>query len=76
MLCACGTYSYATARQSLSLPLPHALHARRAIESSMAIHLAETARGYGAMAARLTPDQKVGSSNLSGLISLRAHFLS
>ena len=27
------------------------------------------ARGYGAMAARLTPDQKVGSSNLSGLIS-------
>ena len=25
-------------------------------------------RGYGAMAARLTPDQKVGSSNLSGLI--------
>ena len=26
-------------------------------------------RGYGATAARLTPDQKVGSSNLSGLIS-------
>ena len=25
------------------------------------------ARGYGAMAARLTPDQKVGSSNLSAL---------
>ena len=25
-------------------------------------------RGYGAMAARLTPDQKVGSSNLSALI--------
>ena len=24
-------------------------------------------RGYGAMVARLTPDQKVGSSNLSGL---------
>ena len=24
---------------------------------------------YGAMAARLTPDQKVGGSNLSGLIS-------
>ena len=24
--------------------------------------------GYGATAARLTPDQKVGSSNLSGLI--------
>ena len=27
-------------------------------------------RGYGATAARLTPDQKVGSSNLSGLIWL------
>ena len=27
-------------------------------------------RGYGAAAARLTPDQKVGSSNLSGLIWL------
>ena len=27
-------------------------------------------RGYGATAARLTPDQKVGSSNLSGLIFL------
>ena len=26
-------------------------------------------RGYGATAARLTPDQKVGSSNLSGLMS-------
>ena len=26
-------------------------------------------RGHGAMAARLTPDQKVGSSNLSALIS-------
>ena len=25
-------------------------------------------RGYGATAARLTPDQKVGTSNLSGLI--------
>jgi hypothetical protein len=25
-------------------------------------------RGYGATVARLTPDQKVGSSNLSGLI--------
>ena len=25
-------------------------------------------KGYGATAARLTPDQKVGSSNLSGLI--------
>ena len=27
-------------------------------------------RGYGATAARLTPDQKVGSSNLSALICL------
>ena len=27
-------------------------------------------RGYGATAARLTPDQKVGSSSLSGLIWL------
>ena len=26
-------------------------------------------RGYGAMVARLTPDQKVGSSNLSDLMS-------
>ena len=26
-------------------------------------------RGYGATAARLTPDQKVGSSNLSGLMT-------
>ena len=30
-------------------------------------------RGYGATAARLTPDQKVGSSNLSGLINA-VHF--
>ena len=30
--------------------------------------LLHLARGYGATAARLTPDQKVGSSNLSGLI--------
>ena len=28
-------------------------------------------RGYGATVARLTPDPKVGSSNLSGLISSR-----
>ena len=27
-------------------------------------------RGYGATAARLTPDQKVGSSNLSGLMTM------
>ena len=30
--------------------------------------LCNAQRGYGATAARLTPDQKVGSSNLSGLI--------
>ena len=29
---------------------------------------ADSTRGHGAMAARLTPDQKVGSSNLSALI--------
>ena len=28
----------------------------------------ECMRGYGATAVRLTPDQKVGSSNLSGVI--------
>ena len=33
------------------------------------------ARGYGAMAARLTPDQKVGSSNLSGLICTLVFFV-
>ena len=27
-------------------------------------------RGYGATAARLTPDQKVGNSNLSGLMTM------
>ena len=32
--------------------------------------LNSSARGYGATAAHLTPDQKVGSSNLSGLILL------
>ena len=31
-------------------------------------------RGYGATAARLTPDQKVGSSNLSALITHK-HFI-
>ena len=30
-----------------------------------------TTRGYGATAARLTPDQKVGSLNLSGLKEVR-----
>ena len=33
------------------------------------------ARGYGATAARLTPDQKVGSSNLSGLICALVFFV-
>ena len=33
----------------------------------MAALLNRRSRGYGAMAARLTPDQKVGSSDLSGL---------
>ena len=32
----------------------------------------ELHRGYGATAARLTPDQKVGSSNLSALIFMSA----
>lgn len=32
-------------------------------------------RGYGATAARLTPDQKVGSSNLSALICWSHHML-
>ena len=31
-------------------------------------------RGYGATAARLTPDQKVGNSNLSGLTLLNKYF--
>ena len=30
-------------------------------------------RGYGATVARLTPDQKVGSSNLSGLMFFVSH---
>ena len=33
------------------------------------------ARGYGATAARLTPDQKVGSLNLSGLICALVFFV-
>ena len=33
------------------------------------VHLHVPPRGYGATAARLTPDQKGGSSNLSGFIS-------
>ena len=44
----------------LSLSQPFSLRPRCASSSS--------SRGYGATAARLTPDQKVRSSNLSGLI--------
>ena len=33
------------------------------------------ARGYGATAARLTPDQEVGSSDLSGLICALVFFV-
>ena len=36
-------------------------------------HSTATQRGYGAMVARLTPDQKVGRSNRSGLIFLSCH---
>ena len=39
----------------------------KATDEFLAFHVGK-ARGYGATAARLTPDQKVGSSNLSGLI--------
>ena len=35
------------------------------------VHDIVSQRGYGATVARLTPDQKVGSSSLSGLISSR-----
>ena len=34
-----------------------------------ALHAIDVNWGYGATAARLTPDQKVGSSNLSGLMT-------
>ena len=44
----------------LSLSQPFSLRLRCASSSS--------SKGYGATAARLTPDQKVGSLNLSGLI--------
>ena len=44
------------------------------LPQSVCIRLLQTRRGcqrgYGATAARLTPDQKVGSSNLSALIAL------
>ena len=40
------------------------------VEASGCVLVCSTAtRGYGATAARLTPDQKVGSSNLSALIA-------
>ena len=38
----------------------------------LCLAISDMARGYGATAARLTPDQKVGSSNLSALIFRKA----
>ena len=38
-----------------------------ALQAARSRVLKQTPRGYGATAARLTPDQKVGSSNLSVL---------
>ena len=55
-------------------PIRHPCKASLAPCSSTMVHGADInaaaplQRGYGATAARLTPDQKVGSSNLSGLI--------
>ena len=55
------------------LPIRHPCKASLAPCSSMMVHGADInaaaplQRGYGATAARLTPDQKVGSSNLSAL---------
>ena len=43
-------------------------HALAEIEQYSHARSSLVSRGYGATAARLTPDQKVGSSNLSGLI--------
>ena len=43
---------------------------RACAQGSMICILGGTHRGYGAMAARLTPDQKVGRSNNSGLICI------
>ena len=49
--------------------LPHCLYRGKHIYESLVVTW-----GYGATVARLTPDQKVGSSNLSALIgSVRVH---
>ena len=45
-------------------------------DQHMQICMLAMQRGYGATAARLTPDQKVGSSNLSALIYLYHSYLS
>ena len=60
------------------LPMWEALHPMAFTARVLNISLHLLLKGYGATAARLTPDQKVGSSNLSGLIyspfcSLYAH---
>ena len=57
---ACGPQCLRSIVHLASLSQPLSPAARCACSSS--------SRGYGATAARLTPDQKVGSSNLSGLI--------
>ena len=44
----------------------HGFHCSR-VEHIVTYPCTSCSRGYGATAARLTPDQKVGSSNLSGL---------
>ena len=49
------------------LPILGALHAMAFTAHVLNISLHLLLKGYGATAARLTPDQKVGSSNLSGL---------
>ena len=48
----------------------HPLSMREALGSNPSVSISSCRscqRGYGATVARLTPDQKVGSSNLSGL---------
>ena len=44
----------------------HGFHCSR-VEHIVTYRGTSCSRGYGAAAARLTPDQKVGSSSLSGL---------
>ena len=60
---------FATERVTASVPFgqgPTCAQARH--DTSMTSTFRHAHRGYGAKAARLTPDQKVGSSNLSALI--------